>query len=158
MPNADWIAFFTAEVGATAALAGLVIVAISINLARILSFPHLPGRAAEMLVILIGALLVSSFMLFPAGILPRATYLALALATWTIPVGALLRDLRKGALVRATIGRAVLAQLPTVPMLVGGWLMTAGDPAGIVWLAFAVLLALVAAMVSTWVLLVEILR
>ncbi len=32
----DWIPFFTAEVGATAALAGLVTVAISINLSRIL--------------------------------------------------------------------------------------------------------------------------
>ena len=48
-----WSDFFVAQVGATAALAGLVVVAISINLQRILSFPQLPGRAAEMLILLV---------------------------------------------------------------------------------------------------------
>lgn len=43
---AGWKNFFIAEVGATAVLAGLAIVAISINLSRILAFPELPGRAA----------------------------------------------------------------------------------------------------------------
>lgn len=55
--GAGWANFFVAEVGASAALSGLVIVAISINLQRILSFPQLPGRAAEMLILLVGALL-----------------------------------------------------------------------------------------------------
>jgi hypothetical protein len=41
---ADWQSFFSAEVGAAAALAGLVAVAISINLARILAFPHCMDR------------------------------------------------------------------------------------------------------------------
>ena len=59
-----------AEVGAAAALSGLVIVAISINLQRILSFPQLPGRAAEMLIMLVGTLLASSFALMP-GQAPR---------------------------------------------------------------------------------------
>jgi hypothetical protein len=53
---AAWASFFVAEVGAAAALNGLVIVAISINIQRILSFPQLPGRAAEMLIMLVGAL------------------------------------------------------------------------------------------------------
>src|SRR6185312_6154219 len=46
----EWTDFFVAEVGASAALAGLVIVAISINVTRIISYPWLPGRAAETLV------------------------------------------------------------------------------------------------------------
>ena len=62
---AAWANFFVAEVGAAAALSGLVIVAISINLQRILSFPQLPGRAAEMLIMLVGALFASSFALMP---------------------------------------------------------------------------------------------
>ena len=41
--TADWANFFVAEVGASAALSGLVVVAISINLSRILFFPQLPG-------------------------------------------------------------------------------------------------------------------
>jgi hypothetical protein len=36
---ADWQSFFSAEVGGSAALAGLVAVAVSINLSRILAFP-----------------------------------------------------------------------------------------------------------------------
>ncbi len=62
---APWANFLIAEVGAIAALTGLIIVAVSINLQRILSFPQLPGRAAEMLIMLVGALLVCSFGLMP---------------------------------------------------------------------------------------------
>ena len=61
-----WSDFFVAEVGAAAALSGLVIVAISINLQRILTNPHvLPGRAGEALTTLVGAMLVASVGLIP---------------------------------------------------------------------------------------------
>ncbi|WP_220089922.1 hypothetical protein, partial [Pseudomonas aeruginosa] len=62
---AGWANFFVAEVGAAAALSGLIIVAISINLQRILSFPQLPGRAAEMLILLVGTLTACSLALMP---------------------------------------------------------------------------------------------
>ena len=52
-----WTDFFVAEVGAAAALAGLLVVAISINIAKIMGFPLLPGRAAQTLIIIGGALL-----------------------------------------------------------------------------------------------------
>ena len=51
---ADWSNFFVAEVGAAAALTGLVMVAVSINLAQVLAVPTLPGRAAETLFLLMG--------------------------------------------------------------------------------------------------------
>jgi len=60
-----WANFYIAEVGAAAALSGLIIVAISINLQCILSFPQLPSRAAEMLILLVGALLVCSLGSIP---------------------------------------------------------------------------------------------
>jgi hypothetical protein len=60
-----WSDFFLGEVGAASALAGLVIVAVSINLQRILEFPQLPGRVAEILIMLVGALLASSVALLP---------------------------------------------------------------------------------------------
>ncbi len=56
IPGADWANFFVAEVGASAALTGLVVVAISINLAKILSYPSLPDRAAEAPFALVGVL------------------------------------------------------------------------------------------------------
>jgi hypothetical protein len=61
MEAAGWSDFFVAEVGAAAALSGLVIVAISINLQSILTNPHvLPGRGGEALATLVGALMAAS--------------------------------------------------------------------------------------------------
>ena len=43
----DWATFFSAELAALAALTGFVVVAISINLSRILAYSWLPSRAAR---------------------------------------------------------------------------------------------------------------
>src|ERR1700677_4984867 len=64
-PTAGWENFFVAEVGAAAALTGLLFVAVSINLARILAVPHLPDRAGETLVVLGGVLAAATFGLVP---------------------------------------------------------------------------------------------
>jgi presenilin-like A22 family membrane protease len=40
-----WTNFFLSAAGASAALAGLVLVAISVNISRLLQFSHLPARA-----------------------------------------------------------------------------------------------------------------
>ena len=45
--TAEWESLFVAEAGASAALAGLLFVAISINLERILQGAGLSGRAGE---------------------------------------------------------------------------------------------------------------
>ena len=37
-----WEGFFAAQVGASAALAGLIFVGVSLNLAKVLDSPHLP--------------------------------------------------------------------------------------------------------------------
>jgi len=64
-PATNWTDFFVAQVGATAALEGLVIVAVSINLKQILAYAHLPGRAVEALVLLLGAMVIASLALIP---------------------------------------------------------------------------------------------
>src|ERR1700728_2838941 len=61
----EWAIFFSAELAALATLTGLVVVAISINLPRILSYAHLPTRAGEALIGPVGAITVTSLVLIP---------------------------------------------------------------------------------------------
>jgi hypothetical protein len=62
---AAWHDLFVALAGATAALTGLIFVAVSINLAQILKYRALPVRAAETLSVLVGLLLLAVSMLVP---------------------------------------------------------------------------------------------
>jgi hypothetical protein len=60
MPTTDgWGELFLAGAGASAALAGLLFVAMSINLERILQGAGLPGRAGEAIVLLVAVLVFS---------------------------------------------------------------------------------------------------
>jgi hypothetical protein len=63
--TATWTNFLSAEAGASAALAGLIFVAVSINIKKIIEYKGVPGRAAEALSLLIGVLLISTFGLAP---------------------------------------------------------------------------------------------
>src|SRR3984885_15177434 len=66
---ATWTAFFTAITGAAAALAGLLFVAVSINLDNILKSTTLPpARAAETLAILLFVLISSALALVPQDV------------------------------------------------------------------------------------------
>src|SRR5215213_10030817 len=61
-----WSDFLVASAGASAALAGLVFIGISINLTRILALPGLPARAGQTIVLLATALAISLTVLGPA--------------------------------------------------------------------------------------------
>ena len=61
----DWATFFSAELGALAALIGFVVVAISINLSCILAYSWLPARAGEALIGPVGAVTPTSLVLIP---------------------------------------------------------------------------------------------
>jgi hypothetical protein len=62
---AEWSAFFSVLAESAATLTGLVFVAVSLNLTRILSTPGLTGRAAESVMRLFGVVLVSASVLIP---------------------------------------------------------------------------------------------
>ena len=157
-----WANFFVAEVGAAAALSGLIIVAISINLQRILSFPQLPGRAAEMLILLVGALLACSFALMPgqplkvlggeivgAGLL--MTGAPLVIQARQLPV-------MKTQPLTWWVWRGLIGLCAGLPMLIGGCYLLSSVSDGLYWLAAGVLVTFAATVWNAWVLLVEILR
>jgi hypothetical protein len=81
-----WHDFFVSEVGASAALAGLLFVATSMNLPRIVGARYLVALAGQTLMILTGALCISSLALFPDVDSPKIRWVmaAAALLSWLI--------------------------------------------------------------------------
>jgi hypothetical protein len=160
-PFPEWSQFFAAQVDAAAALSGLVIVAISINLARMLEFPRLVGRAAETLVMLVGVLLVSSILLVPQHAnLAGSEALVVSLLVWLAPVVTQLRK-RLGTASNPgerIIARFLLNQAATIPGIAGSALALVGSERGPYFMAAGVLITLVVGVLNTWVLLVEVLR
>jgi modulator of FtsH protease len=158
---AEWTDLFVASAGATAALAGLLFVAVSINVERILSYRGLPERALEALLVLVGALVVSIFVLAPVD---DAALGWLVLATGAVVSGAvvLLERIslpeRQDRSVPGTIGQLFLSVVGTLPFVVGGISLVAGGGGGLYWVLAGVVGAVVAAASNAWVLMIEILR
>jgi hypothetical protein len=157
-----WANFFVAEVGATAALTGLIIVAVSINLQRILSFPQLPGRAAEMLIMLVGALLACSFALMPGQ--PLKLFGGEILGTGLLMTASpILIQVRQLSVIKTQpltwwLWRHLIGLCAGVPVLIGGLYLLAGANGGVYWVAAGVMVTLAATVWNAWVLLIEILR
>jgi modulator of FtsH protease len=159
----DWVDFYVAEVGAAAALAGLLVVAISINIAKIMSFPALPGRAAQTLIMIGGSLVVASLALLPGQPMPVFGAEIVVVALIDIVVG-----FRQTASVRKLAGSGgqllwivlpfAVAVLVGLPMLVGGAMLIVGQDYALYWVAVGIILSFVVTLENGWVLLVEILR
>jgi modulator of FtsH protease len=62
---ADWTDLFVASAGASAALTGLLFVAVSVNIHDILKYEGLPARALQTLLLLLSAVVVSLVGLIP---------------------------------------------------------------------------------------------
>jgi len=159
---ASWESFFVAEAGASAALAGLLFVAISINLNRILEFPSLPGRAAETIVILVNALVIASVGLMPgqSNTALGLEVLVLATATWAVVMWLQYRNSRHPveANEHSRGARFLLTQVVIVPFIVGGVTIAAEAGGGLYWGGAGVVVTFIAAALTAWVLLVEIMR
>ena len=159
---ADWGGFAGAVVAATAALAGLVFVAVSINLRQILEFPGLPGRAGQTLIMFVTPLVVALLVLVPGQ--DRAALGWELVVTGLVIVGSqLLIDRRAGRSERETEVSWLLTRL--LPVVLGcgcviaaGIAMLAAGGGGLYWLVPAVLIAILSGLVNAWVLLIEIMR
>lgn len=164
-PN-EWREYFVASIGAGAALAGLVFVAISINLREILRYPGLVGRSAEALILLLSLVFVGLVGVAPS---PSASVTGLEIALvagviWAV-VGWILIGQVRGIQDRAeqvtrgqVVARILMTQLATIPAIVGGLSLALGVGFGLQWLVVGAIFALAAGVLDAWVLLIEILR
>jgi modulator of FtsH protease len=137
------------------------VVAISVNLARILETPQLPGRAAEALVLLASAMVVTSVALVPdqPDWLLGAEVLCVGVVTLVGPLVVQARAMRhRYTRLRNKVGRAVLSTIVSLPPIAAGAIILGGAGGGLYWLAGGVILSLVSGLISAWVLLVEIIR
>jgi modulator of FtsH protease len=159
-----WKDLLIASAGASAALAGLVTVAIATNIAEIIKFPWLPSRAATSIGLLVLILVVSiAGLMRPQPlrwfgietiVLAAITWLITARAVWT-----------KVSMRRETKQRpwqilqeVLLYQLSVLPFVVGGALLMLDDTNGMYWISVGMIAAVIISMLTTWVLLIEILR
>jgi len=156
-----WTGFFETSAAASATLVGLLVVAISINISRILGFASLPDRAASALIPLAGVLVVCLLALVPQPTWAFAgEVLVTGVAIWAQTGRLLFRWFRntEGVRLQWVLFHIPLNQVQTVPFIVAGVLLALGFPSGLYWIVPGVIASLLAGLLNTWVLLVEILR
>ncbi|MCT9820984.1 hypothetical protein N3K63_11905 [Microbacterium sp. W1N] len=157
----SWHEFDVAMLGATAALAGLVIVAASVNIEVIIKAPALTARLASAIAGLVLAIVVCAVGLIPG--LDAVTFgvivIVAAALTAAFAVDASVRIFQnRHPANRLRAGKAAVSFLTPVVYLVGGVLLASGSTSGLVWLAAGAIAAIVAALFVSWVVLVEVLR
>ena len=159
-----WTDFAVGIAGAGAALTGLLFVAVSINLERILSLPHVPRRAAQSLVLLVTPVFASIAVLTPG----QPTWgLGVEMIVIAAGVGAALyafTDVRNRPAEQPVWSWVLNGLVSSVALplgtLLAGISLVADLPGlgGLYWLPLATAVAWMSGLVNAWVLLVEIMR
>lgn len=158
--HGDWQTFFLAQVGATAALTGLVFVALSINLGEVLAEPQLIERAGEAVVLLVEPVLLGLLLLMPYAMETRGFLVAvLAIAFFVLLSRLLLKGGNSGGRPGWEYGlRVLMTELAAVPPVLGAVFLLAGSEAGYGFLALGGVVSIGVGILNGWVLLIEIKR
>jgi hypothetical protein len=159
---AAWEPFFSVMIAAAAALTGLLFVAVSLNLDRILKGgKFLPTRAAETLATLLLVVAASAFTLIPQSTrLVGLEILIIVVPMLVVTVRSQLAQRRRNRNdpLLWTISRMASTGLATIPCTIAGLSLATGWGGGLYWLAPTALLGIIGAVYNAWVLLVEIVR
>jgi modulator of FtsH protease len=154
----QWSNFFIALTGASAALTGLVIVAMSINLATILKERSISGRAGETVSLLACILVVSVFGIVPGqpDWVLGLEILAAGLVAW---IGTTIISARAGRHPQEPRWlREAITHGASFPVVLAGATLILQKGGGLYWLVPGIVAAFVGGVINTWVLLVEVLR
>jgi hypothetical protein len=160
--TASWSDFSVAVVGASAALTGLLVVAVSINVERILAGEALTARSLNAMVLFVVPLVVGVLVLVPDQ--PR-TALGVELALTGAAAGGCLlpinRPGKRGSL-EPLLSWVLVRLLPSATvtggLLAAGVSLLAGAGGGLYWVVPVVLVAFLGGLATAWVLLIEIRR
>jgi hypothetical protein len=161
-PLSEWQTLFSVQAESAATLTGLVFVAVSINVAKILSSPGLPGRAAESI-----AQFLQVFFICTAMLIPRQTaralaaeIIAIAFLCWALQLASQTNYARSrsGHPKWWLVTRIVQTQLGSVPLFVAAIYLLTGSSAGLYWLVPGFFLSFFAGVINAWILLIEIYR
>ena len=158
-----WSNFFVAAAGASAALAGLVIVAVSVNINSILKFSHLPARAAAAIGSLILILVASMAALVPQPVPALGVEIfVFGASCWWLEFQSARRSVAASKQHQRprseVLTEIVTAQVQVLPFVIGGILLLLSRPAGMYWIAGGTIAIFIFSTLNAWVLLVEILR
>jgi modulator of FtsH protease len=159
---AGWENFFIAEVGAAAALGGLLFVSISLNLTKILAIEGLPERAGQSLLLILAVLILASLMLMPNQPLALVGVEILVVSIVAFAFGTLYAVRAKRAAPAEYRGNFIWNivgfEVAMIPCLIGGVTVLAGSSLGLYALAAGFCFSFIKATSEAWVLLVEINR
>jgi hypothetical protein len=159
---AAWSTFFSAQVSASAALTGLIFVAVSINLSQIIGERVLVARAAKALFTLMGVLLACTLCLVPAqpSKLLGSELTFLGMTIWIATTIAQRTASHNNPYVSTTqrVLYGTLTQLSAASFVAAGISLLFVACGGLYWLVVGTVLSLVAAIIDAWVLLIEIQR
>jgi hypothetical protein len=148
---------------ASATLVGLVIVAISVNVQRILEFPQLPSRGGATVAVLVLILLSSLAELIPQSIVALAVEITgFGLLVWLLHIWSarqiVVAYFESRRLLRQSFIGIAIGQIQSIPFLIGGVSLYLRQGTRPYWIAWGMIAMFILSVVNTWVLLVEILR
>jgi hypothetical protein len=158
----DWHDFALAGAGAAAALAGLLVVAVSINVRDIVASQSLTRRAGVALASLTAPLVIALIVLIPSDSPAVLGSLVLAAGILTgVVLGRLVLPPRLSAqrtMAQWALGEFAPAVLLVTSACLAGLGLATGALGGLYWLPVAVIAGILGGLAQAWVLLIEILR
>ena len=157
----SWHEFGVAMAGVTGALAGLLIVAMSVNIEVVVASKSLPARAGSSIATLVLTVVVSCLLLIPDldALAYGITVLACTAIAWLFQIDAIVKIVKYVQVgTRSRIGVVLSGALPLLAFTSGGVLLTAGLAGGMISIVAGCVLAIASSVLISWVTLVEVRR